>query len=155
MARTRLKAMGRRDSGGFAAIPHHILESQEYAALSPASVKLLLDLFGQFRGSNNGDFTAAWSVMKKRGWRSKATLHRALTALLEKGWLEKTRQGGKHKCCLYAVTWLQIHDCGGKLDVYPSRMASNKWKQQNKNAPPIVGHIGTETVPISRTGTEN
>lgn len=146
MGRTRLKAKGRRETGFFAAVPHVILESEEYAELTAPAVKALLDLFAQYRGSNNGDLTAAWRIMKERGWRSKDSLYRALRELLNGGWIVKTRQGGKHKCSLYAVTWKAIDACGGKLDVAPTVIPLNTWK--NKNRGPQAGQIGPPLVPI-------
>ena len=88
----------------------------------------MIDLFAQFKGSNNGDLAAAWKLMEKRGWRSKETLHRAKRELLEKGFIVTTRQGGRHVCSLFAVTWLAIDECSGKLDVAPTRVAPGYWK---------------------------
>jgi len=136
MARTLLKSKGRAESGSFIQLPHAILESSEYANLSAPAVKLLLDLFAQFRGKNNGDFTAAWSVMSRRGWRSRDTLRRALAVLIEKGWIIKTRQGGRRICCLYAVTWKAIDNCGEKLDHPPTRTALGTWKKF-RNTPAV------------------
>lgn len=137
MARSRLKSKGRRDSGSFVAIPTEILESSEYAMLNGNAVKALLDLYSQFNGRNNGDYTAAWGVMSKRGWKSKASLYKALRALLEGGWIVKTRQGGKHACTLYAVTWKPIHECDGKLDVSATNTPLGTWKQIKKPAPQV------------------
>jgi hypothetical protein len=125
---TRRKSKGRRESGSFSALPHHILESPQYASLSAPAVKLLLDLFAQYRGNNNGDFCAVWSLMKKRGWRSRDTLAKSIKALLKSGFIIKTRQGGWNLACLYAVTWLAIDECGGKLDVSATRVPDNLWK---------------------------
>jgi hypothetical protein len=146
MARTLLKAKGRRLGWSFAPVPHHVLESQEYAALGASAVKLLMDLYAQYRGANNGDFTAAWSYMKKRGWRSKDTLGNALAELLEAGWITKTRQGGKHVASLFAVTWKPIDHCGGKLDVAPTHVASNAWRRKTVTLPagqcgPVSGSV--------------
>ena len=129
MARSRQRAKGRRDSGTFVAMPHAILESENYARLSAPAVKLMLDLYGQYKGSNNGDFTMAWSMMKKRGWRSKDTLYRARDELIERRFVIKTRQGGKHRCSLYAVTWQPIDACNGKLDCLSTTVAPGSWKQ--------------------------
>lgn len=96
--------------------------------LSARGVKLLLDLFGQFDGRNNGDLTAAWSIMSKRGWRSKETLYRALGELLDRRWIVTTRQGGRRICSLYGVTWLAINECGRKIDVSATRTPSGAWK---------------------------
>jgi hypothetical protein len=69
--------------------------------------------------------------MKLYGWHSQGSVHKALTELLALGFIEQTRQGGKNQCSLYAVTWLAIDDCKGKLDVNPTRVASNLWKPMN------------------------
>ena len=129
MAISRRRAKGRRDSGSFIAMPHAILKSETYARLSAPAVKLMLDLYGQYRGSNNGDFAMAWSMMKKRGWRSKDTLYRARNDLVENGFIIQTRQGGKHQCSLYAVTWQPIDDCNGKLDCRSTIVAPGYWKK--------------------------
>jgi hypothetical protein len=157
MTRSRLKSKGRHVSGSFAQLPHAVFQSPAYARLGAHAVKLLLDLFMQFRGSNNGDFTAAWSVMRKCGWHSKDTLHRALRQLLDCGWIIKTRQGGKHRCSLYAVTWKPIDDCGGKLDVSSTRTALGTWKQaaEISNAAPNTGQIIPMTVPNRRVANGN
>ena len=146
MSLNRSKAKGRRETGRFVALPLAILESQEYARLNGNAVKALVDLFSQYNGKNNGDFTAAWSVMQKRGWKSKATLYSSLNLLLDLNWIVKTRQGGKHMCTLYAVTWQSIDPCDGKLDIKTTSVASGAWKNQNP-APP-VDHISTPAGPM-------
>jgi hypothetical protein len=100
-------------------MPHAILLSQEYAALSARAVKLLLDVFAQFNGRNNGDLAAAPSMMRERGWKSNAMLGEALAELLAAGFLIQTRVGGRNRAALYAVTWLGVNDCDGKLDARP------------------------------------
>lgn len=143
MTRSRAKHRGRADSGSFFAWPRAVADSDAYRSASAPAVKLLNDLCFQFRGNNNGDLSAAWRVMAPRGWKSRDTLTRALRELLELGLIEKTRQGGKHLCSLYALTWLPIDECGGKLDVPATRVPSGLWKQpraaQQKNGDtPIV-----------------
>lgn len=134
-------------------MPKAILESEEYARLTAYEVKLLMDLFSQFNGRNNGDFHCAWRLMRRRGWRSQDTLNRALSGLIELGFIVKTRQGGKHKCSLYAVTWLPIHDCSGKLDISPTMAAPGTWK--NKNLLRETEHITTGGVAIRKVANAN
>lgn len=129
MSRNRLKAKGRRESGTFVAVPKEILESAEYAELGAHEVKLLLDTFSQFNGRNNGKLSCAWTLMRRRGWRSPDTLHRALQGLLDHGWLIRTRQGHNRICSLFAVTWKPIDDCGVELDVRPTSVAPNIWRK--------------------------
>jgi hypothetical protein len=137
MVRNLLRTKGRRESGSFCALPHHILESAEYASLSAQAVKLLLDFFAQFRGANNGDLCASWKTMQRRGWRSRDTLTRALRELLAAGFVLKTRQGGRRKPNLFGVSWLPINACGGKLDVAPTRIASNVWRKAASVSPAL------------------
>jgi hypothetical protein len=128
MASRRTRGGRRRTGKGFSMLVHEYFTSREYAALSAIAVKALLDLYTQFRGNNNGDLTAAWAVMQPRGWVSKDTLSRAVHELLEHGWIVVTRQGGRRIATLYAVTWLGIDHCGGKLDVAANPVPSHAWK---------------------------
>jgi hypothetical protein len=127
--RKRLKELGRRESGGYLGLPHAVLKSPNYALLSSHAVKLLVDLGSQYRGKNNGDLCATWSILQPLGWRSRETLGISIKELLYYGFLEKTRQGGKRQCSLYALTWQPIDECMGKLDVNPSFIASALWKE--------------------------
>lgn len=135
MAQTRLKAKGRRESGAFIPLPVSVLNHPNFYNLTPKAVKLLMDLCAQLRFKqggtvNNGDLTAAWSIMKLRGWCSKQTLQNALAELLHYGFLTLTRQGGRNLCSLFAVTWWVIDDCNGKLDLKATRAPSNEWRHE-------------------------
>lgn len=126
----RDKHKGRAYTGAFLGIPVAVLDSDNYKALSFKARALLLDVGSQYRGNNNGDLAAAWSIMRRRGWKSKDTLQRALRELLEAGMIEQTRWGGLHCCSLYALTWFPIQECGGKLDVNPTAVASALWRKK-------------------------
>lgn len=125
----RLRHRGRTASGGFYRLPHAVMDAESYRTLSARAVKLLNDIGRQFLGNNNGDLSAAWGTMQRRGWKSRDTLAKALAELQAHGLIEKTRQGGLHQCSLFALTWLPIDACGGKLDVAATRVASGLWKQ--------------------------
>lgn len=127
MARTRSKAKGRRESGNFFQIPARVLDSANFCRLTTKSKALILDIGARFNGHNNGDLAAPYSWMKRRNWKSKDTLQKALEELLHFGIIELTRQGGLLGASLYAFSWLPIEICKGKLDVPASRVASNKW----------------------------
>lgn len=119
MARCRRKTKGRSDgNGGFGALPRHVWSHPDYQCLSGNAVKLLMDFACQYNGRNNGDLTAAFSVLGQRGWRSKGTIHRSLKELLQKGMVIKTREGRFLNpggvCDLYAITWKPIDECYGK-----------------------------------------
>lgn len=134
MGLNRFKSKNRSTNHSFSALPHHITDSNEYAQLSAKAVKLLIDIFCQFRGNNNGDLCCAWKLMGKRGWKSRDTLFKAKTELESNGWIERTQQGLRgtpNKPNLYAVSWLPINECKNKLDVKETRVASNKWKSKS------------------------
>lgn len=128
MARSRLKSKGRKVVGTFVAFPHQCLKHKNYAALPFRAVKLLLDLSGQYRGTNNGDLCIAWKIMQPLGWTSKATLYKARDDLLNSGWIVLTRQGGRNTTSLYAITFQPIDECGGKLDRGATVTALAYWK---------------------------
>ncbi len=124
---SRVKVKGRRENNSFIALPHNIIEHENWANLSPRAVKLLIDLYGQYRGANNGDLCMVWSLMWKRGWTSRDQLSKARKELLDKGWIVLTRQGGKNRPSLYAVTFKPIDECKGKLDRPSSNTALRWW----------------------------
>lgn len=134
MARNRQKMKGRREGGSFVIIPHAFFECENYRSLSPRAVKLLFDLYSQYRGANNGDFTMAWSIMVSKGWTSKDQLHKARQELLASGFIVQTRQGWNNHCSLYGVTFLPIDDCKGKLDHAATLTPLGWWKEGKPHA---------------------
>lgn len=97
--------------------------------LSASAVKLLLDVARQFNGRNNGDLCAALTILRPFGWKSSDTLHWAIKELCHYGLLVKTRQGGLHATSLFALSWLPIDECGGKLDYSPTMgVAPGDWR---------------------------
>lgn len=117
-----------RGGGAFLPLRLDVLKSQALAKLSPYACKLLLDLASQWRLGKNGDASAAFEkVLRQRGWKSKATLQKAITELLGSGLIVKTRQGSLHQCSLFALGWLAIDECGGKLEMRPTTRPINNW----------------------------
>lgn len=138
-------AKERRESGGFAALPHCLLESQVYIGLSAYAVKLLNDMLAQYKGFNNGDLCIAWSIMVKRGWKSRETLNKARKQLLSTELIQVSRYGDRRRPNLYALTFFAIDECGGKLDVNATNRPSSLWRK-HEPAPSLK-------IKISRTPT--
>jgi hypothetical protein len=141
MARRRDKQKGRREGGTFAAFPHDCSSHQNYLELSAPAVKLLHDMHGRVvhhrsGKSNNGDIFAGWSLMKTRGWKSPATLQAARDELEEKGWIVRTTYAARNRPTLYALTWLAIDECGGKLDA-PAQPPPGFWKIGHNHRPEL------------------
>jgi len=148
MGRNRKKEKGRRESGRFAGIPVVCLEQNNYISLSMAAKALLTEFCRQYNGFNNGDLCAPYSLMAKRGFRSKGTLSRALKELKGNDWVLVSRQGGKNQCSLYALTFYAIDECKGKLDIRPTNVAPGTWKKL-KSLPPIntnVPQVSTNSI---------
>lgn len=135
------KAKNRRESGTFVAIPHAVLDHSNYTKLSAYGVKLLFDLCSQIRfkksaETNNGDLCAAWSMMEKRGWKSRDTLAKSKRELLHFGFIEITQAGGRKFPTLYAVTWWAIGHLPGKDHIQATRIPSGKWKDEHGHFDP-------------------
>lgn len=119
-----------RGGGSFLPVRLDMLGSPALAALSPYACKLLWDLMSQWRLGRNGDASAAFEkVLRLRGWRSKATLSKAIKELLESGLIVRTRQGSLHMCSLYGLGWLAIDECDSKLDVKPTAGPPDLWRE--------------------------
>lgn len=137
----------KREAGGYVPMPHAVLRSPEFAALSPRAVKALCSLLAQYRGNNNGDLCGALSLMHERGWRSKGGLADALTELEHAQFIVRTRQGGKHRATLYAVSFFAIDYCDGKLDLTaPTRSFMGSWRRVG-GAPPAGQNSRTASAP--------
>ena len=136
----------RREPGGFAALPHCLLESQVYIGLSAHAIKLLNDLLAQFKGFNNGDLCLAWSIMEKRGWKSRDTLNKARQELLDVELILVARYGDRKRPHLYALTFFAIDECKGMLDIKSTEKPPSYWRLHNplpplkiKSTPPPGG----------------
>lgn len=130
----RARATGRTETRSFAGVPRAVLSTNKYRSLSGWARALLLEIAEQYTGRNNGDLTASWSVMKAKGWRSPGTLEKARKDLLSVGFISLTRQGGRNRCSLYAVTWYAIDECidkrtrVSKLDVKSTSVPAGTWR---------------------------
>ena len=119
---------GRQTTGSFLGLPHHVLDHDNFRTLSPKATKLLIDIAAQYRGSNNGDLCATFSLMKNRGRNSSDQLDKSKKELIKWDVIQLTRQGGRNKCNLYALTWFPIDECKGKLDIASTITAPVDWK---------------------------
>ncbi len=123
----------------FASKPHHLFRADTNnwkpavtASLGNLAFRMLDNLLAQYNGKNNGDLCAAPKLMALYGWKSSSSISKALTELITTGFIEKTRQGGRNRPTLYAITWQPINECEGKLDVKENTLPSNLWKPENR-----------------------
>jgi hypothetical protein len=144
----RLRLKGRGESGRYAGVPTIVMVSHNWKELSGSAVKLLMEFAYQYNGFNNGDLTAAFSILRKRGWRSQNTLNWAVKELIHYGMIIKTRQGTLDKRPnLFALTWRAIDDNNGKMDLCSAtNVAPGNWRNvvdifDRKTAPKLVKRI--------------
>ena len=153
MARVKHKQLS-----SFAGIPRVVMECPDYTNLSGSAIRLLVELAYSYKGGNNGDLCPAWTLMKERGFRSKATLTKAIKELVAAGMIILTRQGQfiRNKAGLYALTWAPIDECSGKyLDESPTRTPPRNFSLERQQGwprkldPPEqkLYRKGTETEP--------
>lgn len=135
--------------GTFTGLARVFMESNVLKNLSPYGCKLFLDLLSLYNNFNNGDLSVTWKVMQHRGWSGKSTLEKALKELLSSKVLIVSRQGGRNRCSLYALSMFAIDACGGKLEeIRATEKPTYDWFQtemhlsgglQNTNPAPLVG----------------
>ena len=113
----------------FAQIPVELLTSEACTTLPNYGKVVLIAFAAQYRGNNNGDLAMTRAIAKTFGIVSQEHLVHSLAVLLERGLIQKTRQGGKKPLgpCLYAVTWQPINDLDGKIESGATMTASNAW----------------------------
>lgn len=116
--------------------------------LSPHALRIFMILVSKLRGkktkkngathinTNNGDLSITHKELEEHGiYTSKSTLVKMLNELIDKGFIIKTRQGGKNLCSLYAVTFQVIGDIREngsitrKIGHAPTLYPSNEWRQ--------------------------
>lgn len=138
---------------GYAALYNDFLNWPTVTRLPPRAKGLLLDLAAQYHGNNNGDLTAAWSKMRKRGWRTERVMRAALKELLVAGVLIETRpsrkvaSSTKPLCALYACTLWPVNACNKGLTVEPTTEAPDTWKQPAATAAEAVAPQSPELTP--------
>jgi hypothetical protein len=145
-----------KQKASFAGIPRIVMECPDYTNLSSNAIRLLVELAYSYKGGNNGDLCPAWTLMKERGFRSKATLTRVIKELVAAEMIMLTRQGQfiRNKAGLYALTWASIDECSGKyLDESPTRTPPRNFSLERQQGwprkldPPVqkLYRKGTET----------
>ena len=127
--RSRLRG---RSGHTFLRLPHYVLRSPHWRALSGNAIKFIIDLASEFDGGNNGDLSLTKTMALGRGWRSGATRDKAANEAVAAGFVLVTRHGHKGVCNLYAITWEPINDVGKGVMYGPEAKASRLWEQRER-----------------------
>ncbi len=130
-AHKRQKFRGRRTDYTFTRLPHYVIQSAQWRALSGNAVKFLVELAAAYNGSNNGDLSLTRRMALQRGWRSGQTRDNAAAEAVEAGFALITRHGGRgNRPNLYAITWEPIDDVGKGVMYAPEVTASRLWQKR-------------------------
>ncbi|CAM5286269.1 hypothetical protein [Eoetvoesiella caeni] len=107
--------------GGFLALPFIVLDSTAYLSLDSAAQKLVLDVYRQYTGKNNGRMSPAFELMKARGWKNETTLSNAKKKVRASRLITVTKVGTRKKgnCELWAVNWLKL-DWSPNMEIKPA-----------------------------------
>ena len=90
----------RRDTSPFVGLRKDILKSPHFRSLTSTETKVFLHLYGEYNGSNNGYLALPYNRADEELNISRQLLSKTLKGLEEKGWIEKSRQGGKGRFVL-------------------------------------------------------
>jgi hypothetical protein len=134
----RARATGRKSEKtyGYVQMLHALLRDEGFMNLSPNAHKTLNYLCSQYQGRNNGDLDICEKNARKRGMKmSAASLRRGANELEEAGVIQKTRQGGKNRNNLYALTWREINYDARKHDYLSSVEPSMGWLPKKASSP--------------------
>ena len=129
-AHKRGKFRGRNPNHTFLRLPHYVITSQQWRALSGKAVKFIIELAAAYDGRNNGDLSLTRTMALARGWRSGETRDEAAAEAEAAGFIVQTRQGHKGLCNLYAITWEPIDDVGKGTVFAPEHVASRLWQRR-------------------------
>lgn len=130
-AHKRGRFRGRSNGHSFLRLPHYVITSPQWRALSGNAIKFLLELSAAYNGKNNGDLSLTRGQALERGWRSGATRDSAAAEAEAAGFIVTTRHGNKAICNLYAVTWEPIDDVGKGVMYAPEYKASRLWEKRD------------------------
>lgn len=121
----------------FVGIPKSVIYGPAYTALNKVERALLIEFALQYTGHNNGRLLCSVKQLKKRGFNSSDTLHRAKKVLLDAGLIYETVIGCRpNKASWYALTFRPLDPCDrydpGMIEDF-RKYGASKYKSVNAN----------------------
>ncbi|HMM76151.1 MAG TPA: hypothetical protein PJ986_10615 [Gammaproteobacteria bacterium] len=130
-----LKAKGREAKAKISHIRIYkeVYKSRAFRTLPPVAMKLLLLIWSQHNGKNNGSLIASFSLLREDGFTNERVLAGALRTLVERGFLEVTRpavRGKNGTSARYAITLAPIDEPQNDVphNAVPTKEASHAWR---------------------------
>jgi len=109
----------------FVGLPHIMVISPAFRSLRGGSIKVLIELCDRYNGRNNGEIHLGCGAIAKTLHMSKATVHRSLIELAEKGFIERTAEGNWYE--RKAATWRLTHRPDDRPNGSP--VTTNEWRR--------------------------
>lgn len=78
-------------------LPYAQLKSEAWRSLSGPAVRVWLELHTRYHGGNNGSLSLSYAGASEVSGMGKATVGRAFTELVDKGFLALEREGDGHE----------------------------------------------------------
>jgi hypothetical protein len=123
---------GRSASERFVALPHYLLRSPAWRALSPVAAKLLVEVLALYDGSNNGYLVMSARTAAERCGCSKDTAARAFAELQKLSFLELCIEGKFRRKDRHASEWrATLHPCD-RTKGEPASKKFMRWKPAEK-----------------------
>jgi hypothetical protein len=144
--RRRSTRAAERIHGRFVALPHSVLESEQYVALSHSAARLLLLIAMQHAPGKNGCLVATPKYLRQYKWNSNDLTTRCIRELVTSGLIWRTRIGRRpNLAAWFAITWKGLEVTTG-IDESPEDFP--RFKPRRIVIPPRgirAGHIAPRT----------
>ena len=133
----------RGKEGQYVPLPYGQIKSPAWRSLSGAAVKLWLELHTRFNGGNNGRLTLSYAEAGEALGLGKATVQRAYSELVEKGFLILEAEGNWYhrRAHEWRLTTKPVQGARGK------QVATNDWRSYRREKT----KRGSETEPSAST----
>ncbi|WP_160195381.1 helix-turn-helix domain-containing protein [Microvirga sp. BSC39] len=147
---------GRSTTERFVSLPRHMLRSAAWRSLSPVARCIFLELAAIYNGGNNGFIALSTRDAARHVCCSKDTAARALTELMDKGFIVCCSRGHFDRKSPHASEYrLTLHSCNRTSEKAPK--AFMRWQpgEAKSVAGPMAGTAGLITGTVTALTKEN
>jgi len=142
----RHNAKGRSTTERFVQLPHFMVLSPAWRALSPVARSVFIELAAIYNGSNNGRLALSARAAGNRVGCSKNTAARAFLELIDKGCIDLSSPGNFNRKTPHAAEYrLTLHPCDRSGERASRRFMAWRQSEAKSVAVVITGTAGVTT----------